>query len=295
MNSAVQLRRAQLRAARSPAGNVRALFAGNARALLGVALALAVAACGDSASRSVPDEGLDASALDGGIVYLDAALDLSAPTDAGVPGTDAGALACVTSLCDPRLARPCGVELTNGCRLGADGPVCEGVLGTALAGGDCATPDDCAAGLDCFAALGGAGTCGLPCCPGDDASCGLGGRCASRPVLVGGAVTSWGRCVTTRACEVLRQDLVCDPGEGCYIVSSRGDTDCRAAGTLDVGASCDGEGACLPGLFCAGLMARTCVRICALGDGGAGVCPAGEGSCRAYPYSPAGTGICSTP
>lgn len=109
----------------------------------------------------------------------------------------------------------------------------------------------------------------------------------------GTTAASWGRCVLPRWCDVLLRDTVCDPGEGCYIVSGRGDTDCRAAGTLEVGRACDSENACLPGLFCAGLMARTCVRICALGDGGAGICPSGEGSCRAYPYSPAGTGICS--
>lgn len=287
MNPAVQLRRAQPQAARSLAA---ALSVRSARALLLASLAASAAACASDTPRSGPQ--VDAGAKDSGLIIFDAAVDSTAPTlDGGAH--DLGAPLCVTTPCDPRLAAPCGPESTNGCRLGADGPVCTGVLGSAALGGECATSDDCAAGLDCFAALGGTGICGTPCCPGDDAACGLGGRCAATPMLVDGTVTSWGRCVQPRACDVLMRDAVCDPGEGCYITSSSGETDCRPAGTVEVGGACDGESACLPGLFCAGLMARACVRICALGDGGAGVCPTAEGSCRAYPYSPAGTGICS--
>ncbi len=120
--------------------------------------------------------------------------------------------------------------------------------------------------------------------------CAVGERCAGGDPLVDGTATAWGRCVAVRACDVLAPEGVCAPGEGCYIVSPGGETDCRPAGGVPVGAACEGEADCVPGAFCAGLMARACVRICAVG---AGACPSGEGMCRAYPYSPPGTGICS--
>jgi len=279
---AVQIRRAQRFAARSLAGGARALL---------VALALGGCAADGDSPRPATDGGarFDAAAVDAAIVFLDAAIDAPATQDASA--IDAGPM-CSAIPCDPRLERPCGPDATNGCRLDADGPVCVGIVGTASADSGCETADDCAAGLVCFASAAGGGSCGTPCCPGDDTACGVSARCASTPTLIDGTVTRWGRCVPTRACDVLGP-ASCDSGDGCYIVSSRGDTDCRAAGTVEVGGTCDGESACLPGLFCAGLMARTCVRICALGDGGPGVCPSDEGSCRAYPYSPAGTGICS--
>lgn len=290
MNPGVHLRRAQLHAARSLAGSVRAAGAATARALLcGV---LALSACSSGAPRSDFDAALDGGS-DAIVIFLDAAVDFSVVVPDG-GSSDASIPMCETVACDPRLALACGPEGLNACRLAADGPVCAGVIGTVPLGGECTNADACAAGLDCFAAPGGLARCSIPCCPGDDASCMLGGHCATSATLVDGTATSWGRCVPPRACDVLRGDAVCDLGEGCYIISSRGETDCRTAGSVDVGGACDGPSACLPGLFCAGLMARTCVRICALGDGGAGVCPTSEGSCRAYPYSPAGTGICST-
>lgn len=226
------------------------------------------------------------------VTFPDAAIDASVPTDAG-QAEDASLPACVVTPCDPRVALPCGAESTNACRLAIDGPVCTGVVGTVALGGDCAAAGDCATGLDCFAAVGGRGVCAMPCCAGDDSMCGLGGHCATTTPLIDGTTTVWGRCSPPRPCDPLQRDAICDPGEGCYIVSSRGETDCLAAGTVEIGGACDDGNTCLPGLFCAGLTARTCVRICALGDGGAGVCPSAEGTCRAYPYSPTGTGICS--
>ena len=86
-------------------------------------------------------------------------------------------------------------------------------------------------------------------------------------------------------------DDACEPGESCYIVSSRGDTDCREAGEADVGEDCEAPNDCAAGLTCSGFFEQACVRICALEVEGS--CPADEGTCVAYAQSPEGTGLCT--
>jgi len=241
----------------------------------------------------VRDAGADGAVADVGVQFLDAAFDASPGLlDAGA-SPDAAAAACVATPCDPRLVRPCGADAMSACRLGADGPRCVGEIGMQGLGTSCLAAEECGPGLDCFAAPGGAGRCARPCCVGEVEACPVGARCEADARLVDGTSTAWGRCVPVRFCDVLAPERVCEPDEGCYIVSASGETDCRPAGTAPVGAACEAAADCVPGAFCAGLMARVCVRICALGAGGAGACPPGEGMCRAYPYSPPGTGVCS--
>lgn len=278
---------ASARGRRSPRG--RALFGA-----CGLVAWWGVVGCGVSAPDvGARDGGGDGAAQDAGVQFLDAALDASpVPSDAGAT-VDAAAASCVATPCDPRLARPCGADATSACRLGPDGPRCVGEIGMQGLGTPCLASEECGPGLDCFAEPGGAGRCERPCCAGEAEACPVGARCEAGARLVDGSATTWGRCVLVRACEVLAPERACEPGEGCYIVSPGGATDCRPAGSVPVGAPCDAPADCVPGAFCAGLMARTCVRICALGGSGATGCPAGEGSCRAYPYSPPGTGVCS--
>ncbi len=240
------------------------------------------------------DGGGDGAAVDAGVQFLDASLDATpAPLEAGGPVVDAAAASCIATPCDPRLARPCGADAMSACRLGPDGPRCVGEIGMQGPGTPCLASAECGPGLECFAAPGGAGRCTRPCCAAEEEACPVGARCEAGARLVDGSATAWGRCVPVRPCDVLAPEGRCEPGEGCYVVSPSGATDCRPAGGAPVGAACDAPADCVPGAFCAGLSVRTCVRICALGAGGASGCPSGEGSCRAYPYSPPGTGVCS--
>jgi hypothetical protein len=82
----------------------------------------------------------------------------------------------------------------------------------------------------------------------------------------------------------------CEPTEGCYIVSSMGDTDCREAGAAGVADPCVEPNDCEAGLTCAGFFEMTCARICSLD---ADTCPSDEGRCVAYAQSPEGTGLCT--
>ena len=167
MNPAVNIRRAQPSAARSPAGAVCLLLFG--------ALAVGAAACASDGGGPGNDASLDARSNDMGFMFLDAATDFASPRPDG-GAVDAAEPRCVTTICDPRRATACGVDAMNGCRLSAAGPVCEGSVGTARVDGACMTADDCAAGLDCFATRDGTGKCARPCCPGDDSMCDVGGR-----------------------------------------------------------------------------------------------------------------------
>jgi hypothetical protein len=160
-------------------------------------------------------------------------------------------------------------------------------------GGACTSSEECAPGLACFR-RGDGGVCGQPCCPGRAEVCEGETTCNGPGVLVDGNDSEWASCIGPRACQPLAPGETCEPGEGCYIVSSTGDTDCRRAGAADVGDPCAEQSDCAPGLFCAGLSSPTCVRICSLGDAGTGAtCPSGEGNCRAYSHSPPGTGLCT--
>ncbi len=264
------------------------------RSFLGFALlGLCVSACGAS-DPSPPDLDGAIGPTDATIVDAGPVLDSGPGADAGgrdAASADAGISWCTVGDCDPREGSACD---TGVCVPTPTGTAC--IAGTAeLDEGDaCEEPGDCLPGLVCFR-RGDGGVCALPCCPGDDADvCGAEMRCAGAGTRVDGTSTDWWQCVPPRPCDPLHPEAACEPGEGCYIVSSTGETDCRRAGEAGVGDACEDQNDCAPGLFCGGLVSPTCVRICSLGDAGAAVtCPSEEGSCRAYGHSPEGTGICT--
>src|SRR5690606_29398114 len=165
---------------------------------------------------------------------------------------------------------------------------CEPAAGALAVNAPCESVADCAPGLACFATADGGGTCGRICCPSEPDACVDGAVCGGSGVLVDGTATSWGRCSPPQPCDVLDPVASCGDREGCYIVDRAGTTECRVAGSADIGEVCSAQNDCRPGAFC-GLGGR-CVRICRLG---AGDCPAGEGRCVAQVHSPPGTGFCT--
>lgn len=229
--------------------------------------------------RAPMDAADDAPSSDGSIA------DLGAP--------DAAPSACHPVDCDPRSVRPCSATPASACLLEDEGPTCEPSVGRGHEGDPCALDGDCGSTLACFATSTG-GRCARVCCALDPYACGVGPvRCEAPSMLVGGGMSMWGRCDGPHACDVLRTDE-CDPGEGCYIVSGTGDTDCRPAGVRAVTETCVESNDCTPGFVCAGVGIKKCARICSLGVMDAcGDLPGTE--CRAYAYSPAGTGVCSVP
>lgn len=213
--------------------------------------------------------------------------------DGGLDASDGAVPGCPVVDCDPTASSACGVD-AGVCVLRTTAPAtCESRVDARGHEGDaCRTAGDCLDTLGCFAIAGGGGRCMRVCCPAADGICGPVARCGGPAVLVSGDTSVWGRCVPPRSCDVLT-GLSCDPGEGCYVVSERGDTDCRAAGTGAAGDGCAQPNDCAPGFVCTGLGSSRCVRICGLGDAGTPACGAAEGLCQAYPYSPPGTGVCT--
>ena len=253
-------------------------------------LAALLAACGgDGGGEPLPDAAWpDATVLDGGPAPDAPGADGGAFDAAG---TDAGRLWCTWEACDPRGADTCPARAV--CSLVGNTPSCIADLGMSTAGEPCVATTDCAHGLACFA-QGDGGVCARLCCPGDsDLECGLGMRCAGTLVLVDGTTTDWWHCVGPRPCNVIDPSATCETGEGCYIVSPSGETDCRRVGTAQVGESCVEQTDCAGGLFCAGLATRICVRICSLRDAGGAPCPSSEGTCRRQAFSPDATGLCT--
>ena len=254
-------------------------------------LVVAALGCGDAGGDPTPrlDAGgpRDATVVDGAWP-MDASGRDAGGRDAA-SAADAGGPTCGWTECDPFDDRCDGDAV---CRLAGDGTMCIDVVTEPVEeGGPCNTSAECEAGLACFRA-GDGGVCGRPCCPDRDEVCEGESTCRGSGLLVDGTDSGWLRC--TRSCRPLAPADACEPGEGCYIVTSTGGTDCRSAGTAEVGDPCVEQSDCASGLFCAGLSSPTCVRICSLGDAGAGTtCPSGEGNCRAYSHSPPGTGLCT--
>ncbi len=217
-------------------------------------------------------------------VHLDAGSDGARPdsaSDSSVPPP-----MCLPGLCDPRMDDGCTGELV--CVLVGAQASCSVAAGDLEAGDSCESTTECGQGGACFATLEG-GVCGRICCPGDDAACERGERCGGSPMLIDGTHTGWGHCVRARRCELLAPDA-CDPGEGCYIVSPEGATECQRAGEAIEGEACEAQSDCIAGLFCGGLNLRTCQRICRLEE--AAACgPSAD--CVAYSHSPEGTGLCT--
>ena len=275
----------------------RALGHGNGRAstafVVSLSAALVAAGCAGTVVDDFPplyDAGptRDAFVAEAGPIRLDGDVrDGPAASDAA-RAPDAAAVVCPMSTCDPRTGDGCPLETT--CRPIAAGAECAMLMGSGAAGSPCMSSVDCGPGLACFR-HGSVAMCGRVCCVGGT-DCDGTDRCVGGRALWDGTTTPWGECVAPRACNVLHPGDTCDMGDGCYIVSPDGATDCRPAGSAAEGAECVEPSDCAPGLFCGGLSRRTCARICAIPQGGGASCPAGT-VCRAYTYSPAGTGICS--
>lgn len=258
--------------------------------VVSLAAALVAAGCAGTIVDDVSPPIFDAGTRDAFLVTEAGPIrtDGDVARDASLPGTDSGAPACPMSSCDPRTNDGCLLEMV--CRPVASGAECAVLTGSGAAGAPCMSSEDCGPSLACFR-HGMVGACGRVCCVGA-ADCAAPERCVADRALWDGSTTAWGECVAPRACDVLHPREVCDTGDGCYIVSASGETDCRPAGAAVEGADCVEPNDCAPGLFCGGLGRRTCARICAIPQGGGAACPT-PAVCRAYTYSPAGTGICS--
>lgn len=243
---------------------------------------LTLAGCEVGRAHDDASIGRDAALADGGGLLDGGGNDAGAMLDAGI---DASA-ACEAVSCDP--TSPDGCAVGESCVLHGALSSCEASAGSFGPGSPCVYVADCAPGLACFETRGG-GICGRICCPGDD-TCVEGASCGGSGILVDGTETSWGRCLPPRDCDVLRPEDDCEPREGCYIVDSAGNTECRVAGTGEAGAACSVQQDCSAGFFCGGIGATHCVRICRL-DGAP--CPDDEGRCVAQAHSPAGTGLCT--
>ncbi len=289
--------------------------------LLVVSIATSVMGCGAERSNGVVP--MDASVSRDAVIVSDAVLVLDsssardvrsdsrstvdasfAPADASIPGFDAGSVsdssrpvpdsgfsACATGSCDPTRPGTCGDAAS--CVLLSTGARC-GVAGAVGLGETCSVARDCSGGLMCMR-VGDALRCEQPCCAADGSTsntCRLGTSCVGIATTADGTPTAFGRCVASRTCAVFGDD--CEPGEACYIVSGTGATDCRIAGDFGDGDLCNGPNSCQPGLVCAGITDRTCARLCTLSDGGGNACEAGF-ECRAYAYTPPGTGVCTAP
>lgn len=258
------------------------------------AAALAVAGCAGTVVDDAPplfDAGTRDAYLvtEAGPILRDGDVARDAAADGAAMPSDAAAPACPMSSCDPRTNAGCLLEMA--CRPTAAGAECAVLMGSGAVGSPCMSSEDCGPSLACFR-HGMVGMCGRVCCAAAPAECAAPERCVPDRALWDGTTSAWGECVAPRACDVLRPRDTCDAGDGCYIVSSSGETDCRPAGTAVEGADCVEPNDCAPGLFCGGLSHRTCARICAIPQGGGAGCPMMT-VCRAYTYSPAGTGICS--
>lgn len=269
---------------------------GAVRLSIGVAVLalLSLAGCTLGYNPLDADGGLrDALVVDRGMpdAAADAPFADAAPSDSGV--LDAAPSACPSLDCDPRSVRPCSATPASACLLENAGPTCEPSVGSGREGDACVLDGDCGSTLACFATATG-GRCARVCCALDAYACGVGtARCEAPSMLVGGGMSMWGRCDEPHACDVLRNDE-CDPGEGCYIVSGSGGTDCRPAGATPVSETCVESNDCAPGLVCAGVGVKKCARICSLAAVDA-CAEIADTECRSYAYSPEGTGVCSVP
>lgn len=279
-------------------------FGGRLLEGLGALACVCIAACGAADELPQPDGGLhdagassydassgaDSSSSGDASIADGAAFDLGL-RDAALP------LRCPATECDPRATTGCAVGAS--CRLTGDLPECSGVVGTLGEGEPCSDLDACADGLACFArGASGPGLCGRVCCSDSSTTCAPTERCGDAHRLLGGASTGgWSYCIARRACDVLNPTVLCTMNEeGCYVISASGETDCLRAGELPEGRPCIAPNDCAPEHVCTGVERRTCRRICSLADAGVSrQCPRTTDTCRAYPYSPAGSGVCSPP
>lgn len=261
------------------------------RALLSVGLALALLGCAKEAGEDDPSRDMaawDATVVDG--AFGDAAENGDASVDGdGGATSDAGGPLCPSETACQLGADACADQV---CGVASEGTECR-PAGPAGLNEGCASQSDCQLGLGCFD-VAGEGRCLTPCCAADGA-CGVAERCTEGAVMLedtGARSTGWGACVEARTCDVLSGDG-CYFDEGCFIVSTEGETSCAPAGLANVGENCNEQTDCQAGLFCAGVDNQLrCVRICAM-DGVPGPrCQPGEGECVSYSQTKDGAGLC---
>ncbi|GAB4213124.1 MAG: hypothetical protein OHK0013_36690 [Sandaracinaceae bacterium] len=225
----------------------------------------------------------DATVVEVGLMFDDATVsDGGAVADASP--RDAGWSLCRGS-CDPVGAAGCA---TGVCVVRAETAECAPRAGRARRGAACATLEDCAAGLACFADGSGGGVCERVCCPGAD-HCGTAATCSGDGVLVDGTTSSWGRCSAPRACTLL-DPMSCPDREACYVVSADGATECLLVGAALEGETCELPNDCAAGLVCTGAFMRTCATLCQLSTT-EDSCP-GPALCVRQAYTPEGIGVC---
>ncbi|MEM7446904.1 MAG: hypothetical protein AAF355_01530 [Myxococcota bacterium] len=258
-----------------------------------------IVSCAGNASNDSDSASKDRT-IDAGAIVLDASIlpgsGGASDADSATDGPDARSPACTSADCDPSTEMS-GCTDGLSCVLDERGGSCiESAEERLEAGMDCTSTADCAPTLGCFL-IQGLGVCAPLCCPSFEgkSSCTGDQFCLRNAALADGFDTSWGRCAPSRACDVLAPSEVCDAGEGCFIVSGDGDSECLSAGNADVGEGCVHQNDCRSGLSCVGVDEFVCVRICDLDaeQGQSHSCPAGEGQCVAYSQSPVGTGLCT--
>jgi hypothetical protein len=228
---------------------------------------------GDAGIEAGKDAGNDAQAG-----AADAA-DGDGAADAAIDGAaERVSMPCVAAgACDPFVATSCGARV---CAVGPDGnTMC--IAGSASPkglGAACASPGECAGGLDCVS-LGADTTltCQRMCPRGSLGFCGGDYRCTD--FIVGCIQYCRLRDVP---CDIYAQNCA-DARTACALSldTETGEryTGCRPAGPGARGERCDQGGACGKGLLCvreSGV--STCRQICT-GDGGALPCLAAGETC----------------
>ena len=239
-------------------------------------LTISVASCSLVRSPILPEDGMDAGRLDGGVVTLDAPRpdggpeeidgDATGCTPACTEGLVCEGTSCVCppGACCPRCtdAQTCVAGSCMQC--GAPGEPCCG--GTCGAGAQCNGGACEACGGDGQPCCGGACTGALTCeagrcamppppCGGDSQACCSGNTCASRDLVCEMPLFSPARCV---ACGGTDQPC-CTSGAACNdATDSCAIGTCRACGTPLT--PCCPDGSCLFGSHCAeGTGGRRCI------------------------------------
>lgn len=205
--------------------------------------------------------------------------------DAGSPG----APGCGDGECDLLDPLSCGDE--QACMLMIDDDsqqpraLCS-EAGQGLDGDACLAPQDCSAGLDCTS-FDGNGTCRRYCCAlNTTAGCPDGQYCRVALEDMSSA-TGVALCDRCDDCD-LADATSCGEQRGCYPLGE-GCAACLAAGTKDVGESCQLADECEPGSACFSVGGeRRCVAFCVRADG---QCPNGQ-SCESSAELPDDIGVC---
>ncbi len=178
--------------------------------------------------------------------------------------------------------------------------------GTHGAGAACMSTNDCLEGFGC---LGSPGVCTKLCCGNDNTSCRDETHGGQLGALCAGTVTGtdFKFCIASMTCNpYLTTGNGCPTAMPlCTVIAVDGTTNCNPqnASAGGAGHGCCGLSDCLPGYLCIGSASATCNpampnatcrRVCdptAVGDAGAGQCPAGL-TCGMVNNSPSNYGVC---